>query len=202
LSAFIFLSIPADVFAHLRYAARLAELFFTVIKLSAFTLGGGYAIVAMMEREFCSRRGWLEEREMLDFTAMAQSGTGSIAINAALLVGRKVAGKIGAAVAVIGSALPPLVIMTLISFFYAQFSANTAVRNALLGMQAAVVAVIFDAALTLAVTVWRDDRLFAASVAVLAFAVTAFTSVSSAVVIAGAAAAGLIWTAGRAKLKK
>jgi Chromate transport protein ChrA len=171
---------------------RLTQLFWITFKLSAFTPGGGYAIVAMLDREFRIKRGWLNEREILDYTAIAQSSTGSIAINAALLVGRKIGGKTGAAVALLASTLPPLIIMTLIAAFYSLIKDNSMVRALLLGMQAATAAVIVDASITLAQAVWRDDKLFAAIVAVATFILTAFTQVNSAIIIAGAAMAGLL----------
>lgn len=178
-------------------AARLFKLFWIMFRISAVTLGGGYAIVAIMEREFCEKLGWLNEREMLDFTAIAQSSTGSIAINAAMLVGRRVAGWVGAAVAVFGAVLPPFITMTLIAYFYGFVNNTPVIRWALLGMQAATAAVIANAAVTLAASVWREGRIFAASIAGLSFILVAFTPVSSAFVIIGAAFAGIGFIAAR-----
>jgi chromate transporter len=181
---------------------RLFELFLITLRISAVTLGGGYAIVAVMKREFVDKRGWLDEREMLDYTAISQSTIGPIAINAALLAGRRIAGWQGAAVAVLGSLLPPLVVMTVIAYTYSFFTESGLIHAALLGMQAATAAVIADAAISLASSVWRDGRLFAAVLVTVTFALTVFTPINSAIVILGAGAAGIIRAAVPAKGSK
>lgn len=178
---------------------RLLEIFLVTLRISAVTLGGGYAIVAVMKREFVDKRGWLDEREMLDYTAISQSTIGPIAINAALLAGHRIAGWQGSAVAVFGSVLPPLVVMTVLAYSYAFFTESGLIRAALLGMQAATAAVIADAAISLAKTVWREGRVYAAAVAIITFALTMFTPVNSAIVILGAGVAGIIRAAVKAK---
>ena len=113
----------------------LVKLFFSTLCLSAFTFGGGYVIVTFMKRKFVDELHWLEEKEMLDMTALAQSTPGASAVNAAILVGWRVAGFPGMVVAVLGSILPPMVILTLISFIYQAFAANPYVALVLKGMQ-------------------------------------------------------------------
>ena len=114
---------------------RLWRLFWTTLYISSFTFGGGFVIVTFMKRKFVDELHWLEEKEMLDMTALAQSTPGAIAVNAAILVGWRVAGFAGMVVAVLGSILPPMVILTLISFIYQAFAANPYVALVLKGMQ-------------------------------------------------------------------
>ena len=123
---------------------RLWKLFFSTLYISAFTFGGGFVIVTFMKRKFVDELGWIDEQEMLDLTALAQSSPGAIAVNAAILVGWRTAGFAGMLTAILGTILPPMAILYAISFFYAAFAANPWVALALKGMQAGVAAVILD----------------------------------------------------------
>lgn len=87
------------------------QLFLSTFKLSACTFGGGFVIIPLMRERFVKELHWIEEEEMLDLTAIAQSSPGSIAINASILVGYHVAGIPGALITVVGAALPPLIII-------------------------------------------------------------------------------------------
>lgn len=87
------------------------QLFLSTLKLSACTFGGGFVIIPLMRERFVKELHWIEEEEMLDLTAIAQSSPGSIAINASILVGYHVAGIPGALITVVGAALPPLIII-------------------------------------------------------------------------------------------
>ncbi len=122
----------------------LIKLFFSTLYISAFTFGGGFVIITFMKRKFVDELHWIEENEMLDLTALAQSSPGAIAVNAAILVGWKAGGFAGMLTAVLGTIIPPMLILTIISFFYAAFAANTYVALVLKGMQAGVAAVILD----------------------------------------------------------
>ena len=102
-----------------------------------------------MKHKFVDELHWINEQEMLDFTALAQSCPGAIAVNAAILVGWNVYGLAGMLVATLGTILPPMIILSVVSFFYAIFSANVWVAIVLKGMQAGVAAVILDAACSL-----------------------------------------------------
>ena len=100
------------------------QLFLSTFKLSACTFGGGFVIIPLMRERFVKELHWIEEEEMLDLTAIAQSSPGSIAINASILVGYHVAGIPGALITVVGAALPPLIIISIISAFYQAFRSN------------------------------------------------------------------------------
>lgn len=122
----------------------LWKLFFSMLYISAFTFGGGFVIITFMKRKFVDELGWIDEQEMLDLTALAQSSPGAIAVNAAILVGWRVGGFPGMVTAVVGTVLPPITILSVISLFYAAFAANPYVALVLKGMQAGVAAVILD----------------------------------------------------------
>ena len=122
----------------------LGKLFFSMLYISAFTFGGGFVIITFMKRKFVDELRWIDEQEMLDLTALAQSSPGAIAVNAAILVGWRVGGFAGMVSAVTGTILPPITILSVISLFYAAFAANPYVSLVLNGMQAGVAAVILD----------------------------------------------------------
>ena len=120
----------------------LAKIFISTLYLSAFTFGGGYVIVTLMKKKFVDEYHWIEEDEMLDLTAIAQSAPGAIAVNGAIVVGYKLAGMAGAVTAIIATIIPPFVIISLISVFYNAFRNNYIISQMLEGMQAGVAAVI------------------------------------------------------------
>lgn len=120
----------------------LRKLFFSTLYLSAFTFGGGYVIVTLMKKKFVDEYKWIEENEMLDLIAIAQSAPGAIAVNGAIVVGYKLAGILGAIITILATILPPFVIISLISVFYTLFRDNVFVSQILEGMQAGVGAVI------------------------------------------------------------
>ena len=120
----------------------LFKLFISTLYLSAFTFGGGYVIVTLMKKKFVDELQWIEEDEMLDLVAIAQSAPGAIAVNGAIVVGYKLAGIIGVLTAIIATIIPPFVIISLISVFYAAFPGNVIISQLLEGMQAGVGAVI------------------------------------------------------------
>ena len=95
----------------------LQKLFLSTLYLSAFTFGGGYVIVTLMKKKFVDEYHWIEENEMLDLVAIAQSAPGAIAVNGAIVVGYKLAGIAGALAAIIGTIIPPFVILSVIFYF-------------------------------------------------------------------------------------
>ena len=134
------------------------QLFLSTFKLSACTFGGGFVIIPLMRERFVKELHWIEEEKMLDLTAIAQSSPGSIAINASILVGYHVAGIPGALITVVGAALPPLIIISIISAFYQAFRSNKYVSMAMVGMLAGVAAVIFDVVINMAWPILKKKR--------------------------------------------
>lgn len=120
----------------------LKKLFLSTLTLSAFTFGGGYVIITLMKKTFVDDFGWIDEDEMLDLVAIAQSAPGAIAVNGAIVVGYKLAGFIGVLTAVFATIIPPFAIISLIAVFYDAFRQNTLIALMLEGMQAGVGAVI------------------------------------------------------------
>ncbi len=147
----------------------LWQVFSTMLFISTFTFGGGFVIVSLMKRKMVDEKHWLTEEEMLDMTAIAQASPGAIAVNAAILAGRRIAGTLGLAAAVLGTILPPMVILGVISLLYAQFAANEWVQAALCGMQAGVAAVISDVVMGLGGKVVRSREWVSITLMVAAF---------------------------------
>ena len=164
------------------------------LQLSAFTFGGGYVIVPLMRRRFVEQLHWIDEEEMLDMTAIAQAAPGAMAVNAALLVGYRMAGFVGALVTMAGTILPPLLMLTVISYFYEAFRDNTVVALILKGMRAGVAAVIADVVVTMARGVARERRLLPLLLMAGAFAASYFFAVNVALILLICGAAGALDT--------
>ncbi len=126
------------------FPGRLRKLFFSTLYLSTFTFGGGYVIVSLLKKKFVDALHWVEEEEMLDLVAIAQSSPGAIAVNGAIVIGYRLAGLPGVLVSVLGAVLPPFVILTAISFFYRAFQESFVVQAMLTGMKSGVSAVILS----------------------------------------------------------
>ena len=147
----------------------LMKLFFSTLYLSAFTFGGGYVIVTLMKKKFVDEYHWIEENEMLDLVAIAQSSPGAIAVNGAIVVGYKLAGMAGAVTAIIATIIPPFVIISLISVFYNAFRTNFLVSQMLEGMQAGVGAVIAAVVFEMGAGVVHGKNPVSMAIMVLAF---------------------------------
>lgn len=173
-------------------AARLRALFFGTLYISAFTFGGGFVIVTLMKKKFVDQLHWIDEQEMLDMTALAQSSPGAIAVNAAILVGWRVAGLAGMIVAALGSVLPPLIILSVISFFYTAFASNLYVALVLKGMQAGVAAVILDVVCDLGGKVLQTRSVLFIGLMVVAFAANFLWGVNVVLIIVAAAVIGVV----------
>lgn len=173
-------------------AARLRALFFGTLYISAFTFGGGFVIVTLMKKKFVDQLHWIDEQEMLDMTALAQSSPGAIAVNAAILVGWRVAGLAGMIVAALGSVLPPLIILSVISFFYTAFASNPYVALVLKGMQAGVAAVILDVVCDLGGKVLQTRSVLFIGLMVVAFAANFLWGVNVVLIIVAAAVIGVV----------
>ena len=170
----------------------LAQLFFSMLYISAFTFGGGFVIITFMKRKFVDGLHWIDDQEMLDLAALAQSSPGAIAVNAAILVGWRVGGFLGMIVSVIGTILPPLTILSIISFFYAAFATNPYVALVLKGMQSGVAAVILDVVCNLGMGVVKTKSAVHMVVMAAAFCATFFFGVNVVYIILAAGVLGVI----------
>jgi chromate transporter len=135
-------------------------LFSSTFTLSAFTFGGGYVIVPLMKKKFVDKLNWIDEEEMLNLVAIAQSAPGVMAVNTSIMIGYRIAGIFGAIITTLGTVLPPLVILTIISFFYDAFRDSVIVGALLKGMQAGVAAVIVDVVLGMGGKIVKEKKLF------------------------------------------
>ncbi len=125
--------------------SQKTELFVTFLKIGAFTFGGGYAMIPLIEREVAEKKHWITSEEILEVTAIAESTPGPIAINAATFIGYRIAGFAGAFLATFGVVLPSFLIIFGISFILRQFEQAQAVRYAFWGIRAGVLALIVKA---------------------------------------------------------
>ena len=173
-------------------ARLLWQLFLSCFYISAFTFGGGFVIITFMKRKFVDEKGWINEQEMLDLTALAQSAPGAIAVNAAVLVGWRVGGFLGMLTAVVGTILPPLLIISVVSLFYAAFAANRYVALVLDGMQAGVAAVILDVVCNLGKNVVKSRSVVKIGLMAAAFTATFFFKINVIYIILAAAAVGIV----------
>ena len=179
---------------------KYRELFLSTFRLSACTFGGGFVIIPLMRKRFVEELGWIEEDEMLDLTAIAQSSPGAIAVNASILVGYHVAGVPGAMITVLGTVLPPLMIISVISLFYQAFRDNAIVNMAMSGMLCGVAAVICDVVINMAKAVLKKKRILPVLVMIGSFVSVHFFSVNIIVIIlvCGAIGAAYTWYRGKA----
>lgn len=167
------------------------KLFMSTFVLSAFTFGGGYVIVPLMRKKFVDRYDWIEEEEMLDLVAISQSCPGAIAVNASVLIGYRVGGVAGAVMTVLGTALPPLIVLSVISYFYEAFRSNIYVGYALRGMQAGVAAVIADVVYTMAKGIFKEKKVMPVVIMLAAFAAAYFFDVNVMLILLICALLGL-----------
>lgn len=158
---------------------KLWTLFKSMFVLSACTFGGGFVIVSLMKKKFVEELQWLEEDEMLDVTAITQSAPGPLPVNASVIIGYRMAGIVGSLTAVLGTILPPMIIISVISLFYDQFRQNTYIAIALQVMRAGVAAVIFDVVINLASNVCKTKRILYIVMMITAFAATYVLGVSA-----------------------
>ena len=161
----------------------LWKLFLSTLYLSAFTFGGGYVIVTLMKSKFVDEYKWITEKEMLNITAIAQSAPGAIAVNAAIVVGFRLAGFIGVLVAVLGTIIPPFIIISLISLFYEVFRQNQMITLLLGGMEAGVAAVVVAVSVEMAFGVIKEKDTILTIMMFAAFIANAVFNISVIIII-------------------
>lgn len=159
------------------------KLFLSTFYLSAFTFGGGYVIIPLMKKKFVDQFHWIEQDEMLDVAAIAQSSPGAIAVNASIIIGYRLAGFLGAFVTILGTILPPMITLSVISLFYTAFRDSAAVSAVLNGMQAAVAAVIADVVISMGLDIIKSKSVISILVMVGAFVATYFFEVNVMLII-------------------
>lgn len=173
----------------------LWSLFVTFFKIGAFTFGGGYAMIPIIEREIVDGKGWISREDVVDMLAVSQSLPGVIAINSATFVGTKIGGFIGAVAATIGVVLPSIIIITIIAAFFMTFKDNPVVIKVFSGVKAATVALIAIAVIDIWGSSVKDYT--GIIIAAVVFMLTGLLNVNAIYMIIGGIAAGLIITAFR-----
>lgn len=128
---------------------RLAKLFFTFLKIGAFTFGGGYAMIPLIQKEIVEKHKWMEDKEIIDMIAIAESTPGPIAVNMATFVGFQTAGIVGAFLATFGVILPSFLIIFLISSFLRQFEQLQIIKYAFNGIRVGILALIIKALISM-----------------------------------------------------
>ncbi|MCC8174801.1 MAG: chromate transporter [Odoribacter sp.] len=118
------------------------QLFWSFFKIGAFTFGGGYAMIPLIQKEVVNRRKWVAEGEFIDMLAIAQAVPGPIALNTAVFVGNKMRGKRGSLITSLGIILPSFIIILLIAMVFTEFKNNPGVERVFKGIRPAVVALI------------------------------------------------------------
>lgn len=174
---------------------RSAKLYWTLFSstflLSAVTFGGGYVIVPLLKRKFVEQLHWIDEQEMLDMVAIAQSSPGPLAVNASIIIGYRVAGVLGALLTALGTVLPPLIVISIISVFYAAFRDNRIVSLVLKGMQAGVAAVIANVVITMVAGILKQRRALPICIMLGTFAASAVFGINVVLCILACAVIGL-----------
>ena len=128
---------------------RVLKLLFTFLKIGAFTFGGGYAMIPVIQREIVQKNKWITEDDILDIIAIAESTPGPIAINSATFVGYRVAGVLGSAVATFGVVFPAFMFIYIISFFLRQFEDLQVIKYAFMGIRAGVLSLLINALISM-----------------------------------------------------
>lgn len=168
----------------------LAELFLSFFKIGLFGFGGGYAILALIEREIIQLHGWLSAAEFIDIIALAEITPGPIAINSATFVGYRVAGIGGALIATLGVTCPSMLLVIPASRLFSRFYSNERLQNALFVLRPAVLALIALAAIMVGKSAVTDAGSVVLACGCLALML--FTRINPLLLIALGAAAGLI----------
>lgn len=133
----------------MKKSALVFKLFKTFFKIGAFTFGGGYAMIPLIQKETVEKNNWISDDDILEIIAIAESTPGPIAINSATFIGYKIAGVLGAACATLGVVLPSFIIILVIAAILNEFQNIKAVQYAFFGIRAGVLALVLKALLTM-----------------------------------------------------
>ena len=161
----------------------LLKLFLIFFKINALTFGGGYTIVPIIKQEFADKRALINEDDMLDLVALAQSGPGAMAISTTLLTGYKLKGPIGAVVSTAASVLPCLLIITIISYFYQQFRTNFWIHAMLTGISGVIGAILLVTTINMARSALKVYPVMSGILMVAAFLTSFFFNINSGLII-------------------
>lgn len=146
----------------------LWELFVTFFKIGAFTFGGGYAMIPIIQQELVEKKKWIDDNEFMDAIALAQASPGPVAVNTSIYCGYKLKGLPGALVCTLGTVLPSFIIILIIANFFYQFRSNPVIDQIFMGIRPAVVALILSAVYKMWIkSKFGLDKLFIAVITLL-----------------------------------
>lgn len=154
------------------------KLFWTTFILSLFTFGGGFVIISLMRKKMVVTLNWINDEEMMDFVTIAQSSPGPIALNGSLMVGYHLAKTPGALIAGLGTILPPMIILTLVSLGYEAVKSNLWIAAAFHGMRPVVAAIVLQVTWALLKPVLGRKKVIPITMFLLAFAALYFFKVN------------------------
>ncbi len=180
--------------------SRVWELFLVFLKIGAFTFGGGYAMIPLIQREMVNNKKWINEKDILDIVAISESTPGPIAVNAATFVGYHVAGVAGAAAATFGVVLPAFCIIACLATILPKLERLRAVQYAFWGIRVGVLALLLRALLTMYHSCKKT--VFAVCIMLAAFACVAMLQMNTIVVLIGCAVAGIVLTMAKEGVQK
>lgn len=137
---------------------KIIEMFITFFKIGAFTFGGGYAMIPLIEEEVVNNKKWIEKEEFVDVLVVSQSLPGALAVNCSVFLGYKISGVIGAVMALLAVILPSFLIILLIAAFFMQFRNNYYVNAAFMGINSAVPLLVLVGAVSLSKGLEKNIR--------------------------------------------
>ena len=143
-----------------RIIVTIPSLFFQCFLISLITFGGGSTIIALLQKKFVEKLKWIDESEMLEMVALAQTVPGATSINTTMLIGYKLLGPLGAITCAIASTLPPFLIISIITPFYDQICSNSIATNALRGIRACAAALVMSVSITLSINLYKKKDYF------------------------------------------
>ncbi|HBG44141.1 MAG TPA: chromate transporter, partial [Firmicutes bacterium] len=178
--------VQSDINWHL-----LWDLFFTFLRIGAFTIGGGYAMLPLIQKETVEKKQWVGEEEFAEIIGLSQTAPGAIAINSSVYLGFRVAGVSGAIFAVTGMVVPSLLIILTIAVFFERFSTISAVKAIFNGVRPAVMGLILAALFKIGKSVLKNMTSFIIFVVMLL--IGAIFDLHPVLIILMAALAGIIF---------
>ena len=156
---------------------KLFEIFITTLSSSA-TASNGFAIIAAMKKKFVDDKGWIDEKDMSNYVALAQSAPGPMAISSSMVVGYQLAGVMGAIMAMLGVIIPPIIIMTLVFYFYELVVTSQWIALAFKGMQIAVCALILSITFDNIKAIAKGKKIFYLFLIAVAYVLTGVLKIS------------------------
>lgn len=177
-------------------------LFAHTFTLSAFTIGGGYVMIPLMKERFVDNLKWIDNGELAELSALGQSAPGAMIVNTAVLMGYRLLGFWGALCALLGTALPPLIILSVVSFFYETIRGNRFVSAAFRGMSAGVSAVITDMVVNMVAPYLKKDEAPYVLIMAASFTAAWIFNINVAFIIIACGLLGVIMGAIRSKRRE